>query len=80
MNDAFDKWNKWLKLLALFPIWGWITSCLYRIFAFVKSKDAPTLVLGILCFVISAPVGFVVAIIDFVTVAMTDKITVVCKG
>lgn len=78
MNDKFDKWPKAARIVCLIPFWGWVCSGLYRIFAFVKSKDVLTLVLGILSLV-TVVVGFIVSIIDIVTVIKSGRIHVGCK-
>ena len=76
--EWFNKQDKVLKIVLLIPIWGWIFSLLYRIFDFAEHKDTATL---ICCILFIVPfVGFVVNVIDIVTVAIDDKISFFVHG
>ena len=47
----FDSLDKVIRIILLIPIWGWITSGLYRIFKYAKKGNVVTLVVGVLCIV-----------------------------
>lgn len=70
----FDSLDKVIRIILLIPIWGWITSGLYRIFKYAKKGNAVTLVVGVLCIV--PFVGFFVSIVDLVTTILDNKIYV----
>ncbi len=70
----YDSQNLVIKILLLIPIWGWIFSGLYRIFKFTSSKNIVTLIIGVLCFVCA--VGWIISIVDIITVALTGKISI----
>ncbi len=76
MCKWFDGLDKVVKIILLIPFWGWIFAGLYRIFTYVEGskKNVVTLVFGILCIV--PFIGFIFSIVDIVTVATSDKITV----
>lgn len=72
----FDKQDKAVKILLLIPFWGWIFSFLYRLDKFIENKDVASLIGWILALLI----GFIVAIIDLVTVILEDKILFLVSG
>lgn len=72
----FDKQNLGIKVLLLIPIWGWVFSLLYRIDKFIENKDVASLVGFILVLVI----GFVINIVDLVTVCMDGTIKFLVYG
>ena len=43
----FDSLDKVIRIILLIPIWGWITSGLYRIFKYAKKGNVVTLVVGV---------------------------------
>ena len=57
----FDSLDKVIRIILLIPIWGWITSGLYRIFKYAKKGNV---------------VGFFVSIVDLVTTILDNKIYV----
>ena len=70
----FDKQPLWLKIVLLVLL-GPIVSGIYRIITWGKSKNAVTLVIGILSFF---GLGFLLMIVDIVTEVTSGKITVLC--
>ena len=75
MNKWFDKQSKAVRVVLLFPIWGWIFAGLYRIFKYLNgSKNTVTLVAGVL-FIVPV-IGFVGSIVDIITTISDDKISV----
>lgn len=79
---GFPKWvdeqSKGLKILLFIPIWGWIIGFLYRLFKFIETKDTATLV-GMILFVIPFT-GFILSIVDLVTIITDDKIKLFIPG
>ena len=70
----FDEQDKIIKILLMIPFWGYVIGIIYRIFKYIETKDTATLVgaiLGVIPFI-----NFVLAIIDFVTVIVNGKLTV----
>ena len=72
----FDKQDKVIKAVLLIPFWGWIFSFLYRLDKFLENRDVASLIGWILALVI----GFVVSIIDLITVITEDKIMFLVSG
>lgn len=72
----FDKQSQVVKIILLIPFWGWIFSLLYRLDKFIENRDVASLIGFILCLV----VGFFMAIIDLITVATDNKITILVHG
>ncbi|MDY2728176.1 MAG: hypothetical protein SOV26_04160 [Candidatus Onthovivens sp.] len=71
----FDNQNKIIRILLLIPIWGWITSGVYRVYKYNEDKSKKlNLIIGILCLVPSVCVGFIFAACDLVTTVADDKI------
>lgn len=70
----FDSLDKVIRILLFIPIWGWVTSGLYRIFKYAQSKNVTTLIVGCLCII--PVVGFFVSIVDLVTTIIDDKVKV----
>ncbi|MCR5350782.1 MAG: hypothetical protein K6E20_07320 [Acholeplasmatales bacterium] len=68
----FDKQDTAIKVLLLIPFWGWIFSFLYRLDKFIENKDTASLIGWILCLII----GFIVSIVDIVTVLMDGTIKI----
>lgn len=81
MVKWFDELDKVIKIVLLIPVWGWIISALYRIFKYVEGEDknTVTLVIGVLCLLPFLCIGFVFSIVDLVTVATTDKISILSE-
>ena len=81
MVKWFDGLDKVIKIVLLIPVWGWIISALYRIFKYVEGEDknTVTLVIGVLCLLPFLCIGFVFSSVDLVTVATTDKISILSK-
>jgi hypothetical protein len=74
MNKWFDSRSKIVRILLLIPIWGWVIAGLYRVFKYLNGKKATsTLVFGVL-FIVPF-IGFFGSIIDIITTATEDKIT-----
>jgi hypothetical protein len=72
----FDKQSLVVRIVLLIPIWGWLTSGLYRIIKSCTGKvNVLGLVIGILC-IVTGVVGFVMSIIDIITEITTGKISV----
>lgn len=59
--------------VLLFFFFGWILSSLYRVFRYTETKNTTTLVVGIIGFLF---IGGIYGIIDAVTEAINDKVTV----
>lgn len=74
--EWFDKQDKTIKIVLLIPFWGWIFSFLYRLDKFVENKDVASLIGWILALVI----GFIVSLIDLITIATEDKIMFLVTG
>lgn len=76
MCEWLDSQNKAIRIILFLPWWGWIFSFLYRVIKYAdkKATNPATLVIGILCVVVS-PVGFVVSLIDLITTCSEDKLT-----
>ena len=72
----FDNQDKVIKAVLLIPFWGWIFSFLYRLDKFLENRDVASLIGWILALVI----GFVVSIIDLITVITEDKIMFLVSG
>ena len=72
MNKWFDNLSTIVKVVLLFPIWGWVVGALYRISKYLESKNTMTLVGAVLFFI--PPVGFVLSIVDIITAATQGKI------
>jgi len=72
----FDKQPLWLKVVLLVPIWGWLTSGIYRIVKSASGKvNVIGIVIGVLC-IITGIVGFIMSIIDIYSVITKGKIDV----
>lgn len=69
----YESLPKWVKILVQ-VIAGAIIGGVYRILKFVENKNTVTLVAGIIALI--PPVDFVFWIIDIVTEAMYDRITI----
>ena len=78
MCEWFDKQDKVVRIILLIPFWGWLVSGLYRIFKYTKTKNTVSLVLGILCLLPIALVGFIFSVVDLVTTITEDKIKFLC--
>ena len=74
--EWFDKQDKTIKIVLLIPFWGWIFSFLYLLDKFVENKDVASLIGWILALVI----GFIVSLIDLITIATEDKIMFLVTG
>ena len=74
----FDKQDKGIKVLLLIPFWGWIVSFLYRLDKFIENKDVASLI-GFILAVIPAT-GFVVALVDLITVLVENRIMFLVSG
>ncbi len=72
----FDKQTQGVKIILLIPFWGWIFSFLYRLDKFIENKDVASLI----GFVLSLVIGYIIAIIDIVTVAVENKILILVSG
>lgn len=70
----FDKQPLWLKIVLLVLL-GPIVSGVYRILTWNKSKNAVTLVIGVLSFF---GLGFLLMIVDIITEVTSGKISVLC--
>lgn len=71
---AFDKLSKLVKLILQF-FFGWLISGVYRIVKGATTGNMVTLIVGILALITG--VGNVIFwVIDFVTILLDDKITV----
>lgn len=75
----FDKKGKKVKAILVFPIRGFIVSSIYRIIYYKNSetKDKTTLICGICSFM--PFVGFLVSICDFISILISNKISVMCE-
>lgn len=78
----FTKWidsqSKGVKILIFFPIWGWIFGFLYRLFAFLETKEAAALI-GAILFLIPVT-GFILQIVDIIFIIIEDKLKVLVPG
>ena len=74
--EWFDKQDKTIKIVLLIPFWGWIFSFLYRLDKFISNRDIASLIGWILALVI----GFIVSLIDLITIATEDKIMFLVTG
>lgn len=78
----FTKWvdsqSKGVKILIFFPIWGWIFGFLYRLFAFIETKETAVL-LGAILFLF-APTGMILEIVDIIFIILEDKLKVLVPG
>ena len=74
--EWFDKQDKTIKIVLLIPFWGWIFSFLYRLDKFISNRDIASLIGWILALVI----GFIVSIIDLITIATEGKIMFLVSG
>ena len=72
ITSQFEALPKWAKLLIIFFASG-LFSAIYRIIRYTETKNTTTLVVGIVSFFC---VGFVIAIIDFVTEITDDKVKI----
>ena len=70
----FDSQDKVIKILLMIPFIGWAIGAVYRVFKFIETKDTATLVGAILDVIFVT--GFILSIIDFVTVIMDGKLKV----
>ncbi len=70
----FDSQDKVIKILLMIPFIGWAIGAVYRVFKFIETKDTATLVGAILDIIFVT--GFILSIIDFVTVIMDGKLKV----
>ena len=77
-TNWIDKQSRALKILIFFPIWGWIFGFLYRLFAFLETKETAVLI-GAILFVIPVT-GFVLQIIDFIFIIIEGKLKVLVPG
>ena len=59
--------------VLLFLFFGWILSSLYRVLRYTETKNTVTLVVGIIGFFFF---GLIYGIIDAVTEAIDDKVTI----
>jgi uncharacterized membrane protein YjjP (DUF1212 family) len=76
MTKWINEQTKLVKIILFFPIWGWAFSGLYRIFKYIEgNKNVVTLVVGLLALFIPF-IGFVVSIIDLLTVIIDNKVEV----
>jgi uncharacterized membrane protein YjjP (DUF1212 family) len=76
MTKWINEQTKLVKIILFFPIWGWVFSGLYRIFKYIEgNKNVVTLVVGLLALFIPF-IGFVVSIIDLLTVIIDNKVEV----
>ena len=73
-----DKQSKALKILIFFPLWGWIFGFLYRLFAFLETKETAALI-GAILFLIPVT-GFILQIVDFIFIITEDKLKVLVPG
>ena len=74
--EWFDKQDKVIKIILLIPFWGWIFSLIYRIVAFAEHKDIASLI----GFILTLFIGFIVALVDLITVITNDKILFLVYG
>jgi len=74
--EWFDKQDKVIRIILLIPFWGWIFSLIYRIVRFAEHKDTASLI----GFILAIFFGFVIALIDLITVITNDKILVLVYG
>ena len=74
--EWFDKQDKVIRIILLIPFWGWIFSLIYRIVAFAEHKDTASLI----GFILAIFFGFVIALIDLITVITNDKILILVYG
>ena len=73
-----DKQSKALKILIFFPIWGWIFGFLYRLFAFLETKETAVLLGAILFFI---PVtGFILEIVDIIFIIIEGNLKILVPG
>jgi len=72
-----DKQKKSIKILFLIPIWGWLTSAIYRIIRYKTSKNALTLFIGIIC--LFPFIGIILSICDIITIVINDEIKVLAE-
>lgn len=77
MIKEFDKLPQIVRVILFIPIWGWLVSGVYRIVKFCEenTKNYVTLVIGILC-ICTGIVGAVMSIVDLITTALNDKVTI----
>ena len=68
----YDDLPKVVRIILQIVLYGLVNG-IYRILRYVDTKTTSTLVCGILCFL--PFVGFVIAIIDLISVIKEDKIT-----
>ena len=59
--EWFDKQSLGVRVVLLIPFWGWIFSGIYRIFKYTESKQALTLLIGVLSFI---GFGGILALVD----------------
>ena len=74
--EWFDKQDKVIRIILLIPFWGWIFSLVYRIVAFAEHKDVASLI----GFILTLFIGFIVALVDLITVITNDKILFLVYG
>lgn len=74
----FNEKSKGIKILLMIPIWGWIFGFLYRLFDFIEKKETASLI-GFILFVIPIT-GFILSIVDIVTIITDEKIKFMVSG
>lgn len=74
----FDEQDKLIKILLMIPFWGWAVGAVYRVFKYIETKDTATLIGAILDVIPFT--DLIMAIIDFVTVIINGKLTVLVAG